>query len=65
MKTGQVISTRVDLFPEQYTSRLSSLQDDLDPMPAAQIKAVVEREVRRRLSLRALCVRECACVRVK
>ena len=45
VKTGQVISTRVDLFPEQYTSRLASLQDDLDPMPAAQVKAVVEREL--------------------
>ena len=33
VKTGQVISTRVDLFPEQYTSRLASLQDSLDPMP--------------------------------
>ena len=33
----QVISTRVDLFPEQYTSRLASLQDDLDPMPASQV----------------------------
>ena len=45
VKTGQVISTRVDLFPEQYTSKLASLQDDLDPMPAEQIKAVVEREL--------------------
>jgi aarF domain-containing kinase len=45
VKTGQVISTRVDLFPEQYTSKLASLQDDLDAMPAAQIKAVVKREL--------------------
>ena len=45
VKTGQVISTRVDLFPEEYTTRLASLQDDLDPMPAAQIKSVVEREL--------------------
>lgn len=45
VKTGQVISTRVDLFPEQYTSRLSSLQDGLDPMPASQIRAVVEEEL--------------------
>ena len=40
-----MISTRVDLFPEQYTTQLASLQDDLDPMPAAQIKAVVQREL--------------------
>ena len=45
VKTGQVISTRVDLFPEQYTSKLASLQDDLDPMPADVIKAVVVREL--------------------
>ena len=45
VKTGQVISTRVDLFPEQYTSRLSSLQDGLDPMPASQVRAVVEEEL--------------------
>ena len=37
VKTGQVISTRVDLFPEQYTSRLASLQDDLDPMPTETV----------------------------
>jgi hypothetical protein len=45
VKTGQVISTRVDLFPEQYTTRLASLQDDLDAMPAEVIKQVVEREL--------------------
>ena len=45
VKTGQVISTRVDLFPEQYTSRLSSLQDSLDPMPASVVREVVEREL--------------------
>uniref|UniRef100_A0A7S2N3Z5 Protein kinase domain-containing protein n=1 Tax=Haptolina brevifila TaxID=156173 RepID=A0A7S2N3Z5_9EUKA len=45
VKTGQVISTRVDLFPEQYTSKLASLQDDLDALPAEQIKAVVQREL--------------------
>ena len=45
VKTGQVISTRVDLFPEQYTSRLASLQDDLDPLPAQVIKGVVVEEL--------------------
>jgi len=45
VKTGQVISTRVDLFPEQYTSRLASLQDSLDPMPAAVVREVIEREL--------------------
>ena len=27
VKSGQLIATRVDLFPEQYTSKLSQLQD--------------------------------------
>jgi len=45
VKTGQVISTRVDLFPEQYTSRLASLQDDLDPMPVEVVREVVQREL--------------------
>lgn len=45
VKTGQVISTRVDLFPEQYTTRLASLQDDLDAMPVEIVKAVVEQEL--------------------
>jgi aarF domain-containing kinase len=33
VKTGQVISTRVDLFPEAYTSKLQELQDSIEPMP--------------------------------
>jgi len=45
VKTGQVISTRVDLFPEQYTSRLTSLQDGIEAMPIEVIRAVVEREL--------------------
>jgi len=45
VKTGQVISTRVDLFPEQYTSKLSSLQDSLDPMPFSLVQKIVETEL--------------------
>ena len=45
VKTGQVISTRVDLFPEAYTSKLQDLQDGLDPMPFAMVKKVVEQEL--------------------
>lgn len=33
-KTGQIIATRVDIFPEQYTTKLSHTLDDLDPLPA-------------------------------
>lgn len=42
VKTGQIISTRVDIFPEQYTSKLAFMQDSLDPLPVALIKRVVQ-----------------------
>ena len=45
VKTGQVISTRVDLFPEAYTSKLQQLQDGIEPMPFALVQAVVEQEL--------------------
>eukprot|EP01041_Mallomonas_annulata_P000519 gene519-995_t len=45
VKTGQIISTRVDIFPEQYTSKLSSMQDSLDPVPAEQIKEIIRKEL--------------------
>lgn len=45
VKTGQVISTRVDLFPEAYTSKLQQLQDGIEPMPFDMVKRVVEQEL--------------------
>ena len=33
VKTGQIIASRQDLFPRQYTEALSGLTDMLDPMP--------------------------------
>ena len=45
VKTGQVISTRVDLFPEAYTSKLQELQDGLDPMPFSLVEKVVSQEL--------------------
>jgi aarF domain-containing kinase len=45
VKTGQVISTRVDIFPVQYTSKLAVLQDELDPLPGSVVKEVVRREL--------------------
>jgi aarF domain-containing kinase len=44
-RTGQVISTRVDLFPEAYTSKLQKLQDGIEAMPFAIVKQVVEQEL--------------------
>ena len=45
VKTGQVISTRVDIFPVQYTSKLAKLQDDLDPLPAEVVRHVISRDL--------------------
>ena len=45
VKTAQIIASRQDLFPEQYTEALSGFTDDLDPMPVSLAKAVVEREL--------------------
>mmetsp|Transcript_57456 Transcript_57456/g.140228 ORF Transcript_57456/g.140228 Transcript_57456/m.140228 type:complete len:638 (+) Transcript_57456:114-2027(+) len=45
VKSGQVISTRVDLFPEAYTEKLAVLQDGLEPMPFEQVEAVVSQEL--------------------
>lgn len=45
VKTGQIISTRVDIFPEQYTSKLAMMQDSLDPLPADVIKDIVKKDL--------------------
>ena len=44
-KTGQIIATRQDLFPRQYTEALSGLTDLVDPMPASLVRAVVTQEL--------------------
>ncbi|CAN0343333.1 unnamed protein product [Ascophyllum nodosum] len=45
VKTGQVLSTRVDLFPEQYTTKLRSLQDSVEPIPTDLVKALISQEL--------------------
>jgi aarF domain-containing kinase len=45
VKSGQLISTRVDLFPTAYITRLSELQDRLDPLPAEVVKAIISQEL--------------------
>eukprot|EP00751_Fragilariopsis_kerguelensis_P033369 CAMPEP_0170963742 /NCGR_PEP_ID=MMETSP0735-20130129/39793_1 /TAXON_ID=186038 /ORGANISM="Fragilariopsis kerguelensis, Strain L26-C5" /LENGTH=585 /DNA_ID=CAMNT_0011380537 /DNA_START=36 /DNA_END=1789 /DNA_ORIENTATION=+ len=45
VKVAQIVSTRQDLFPKQYTDTLSGFTDNLDPMPASLAKAVVEKEL--------------------
>mmetsp|Transcript_276 Transcript_276/g.696 ORF Transcript_276/g.696 Transcript_276/m.696 type:complete len:613 (-) Transcript_276:264-2102(-) len=45
VKTAQIISTRQDLFPKQYTDALNGFTDNLDPMDASLAKAVVAKEL--------------------
>ena len=42
---GQIIASRQDLFPRQYTEALSGLTDLLDPMDIALVRAVVTQEL--------------------
>ncbi|CAJ1339638.1 unnamed protein product [Effrenium voratum] len=45
VKTGQVLSTRVDLFSKPYTQRLQILQDSLPPVDAKEIRKVICEEL--------------------
>lgn len=45
VKTAQIIASRKDLFPEQYTEALSNFTDNVDPLPVDLIKAVIEKEL--------------------
>lgn len=44
IKVGQFLSTRVDVLPVEITSELSGLQDEVPPVPYAEIKRLVEAE---------------------
>jgi ubiquinone biosynthesis protein len=45
VKLGQVLSTRADLLPQPYLDALSRLQDDVESVPAADIRRVVEEDL--------------------
>jgi len=45
VKTAQIIASRQDLFPKQYTDRLSCFTDNVDPMSAELAKAVIVKEL--------------------
>jgi predicted unusual protein kinase regulating ubiquinone biosynthesis (AarF/ABC1/UbiB family) len=45
IKLGQLLSTRVDLLPPSYTDALTRLQDNVDPFPFDEVKAIVEEEL--------------------
>jgi predicted unusual protein kinase regulating ubiquinone biosynthesis (AarF/ABC1/UbiB family) len=45
IKFGQALSTRPDLVPPAYLAALERTQDNIAPVPAAQIRAVIEAEL--------------------
>jgi len=50
IKLGQVLSTRPDLLPPSYIEQLEKLQDDVPPVPVAEIIEIIEHELQGRLS---------------
>jgi predicted unusual protein kinase regulating ubiquinone biosynthesis (AarF/ABC1/UbiB family) len=50
IKLGQVLSARPDLLPDEYIRELKKLQDDVSPIPFADVREVVEAELGARLS---------------
>ena len=47
IKIGQFLSSRSDLLPEEYIKVLSELQDSLPPIPFAEVKLIVENELKK------------------
>jgi ubiquinone biosynthesis protein len=45
VKLGQILSTRADLLPPEYTQELSKLQNSLKPLPIEVINKVISREL--------------------
>lgn len=45
VKLGQVLSTRADLLPQAYLDALSRLQDEVEPIPVADVRAVIEEDL--------------------
>jgi len=45
VKLGQIVSTRADLIPPDIIEELQKLQDEVPPVPFAQLKPMLEREL--------------------
>lgn len=50
VKIGQLLSTRSDLLPPVYLDALSRLQDNVEPVPYAEIERVVQEQLGVRIS---------------
>ena len=45
VKSGQLVATRIDIFPIEFGEKLISLTDDLDPMPFKLVRRIIEQEL--------------------
>jgi ubiquinone biosynthesis protein len=45
IKLGQILSTRPDLLPAEIVEELQKLQDDVPPVPFADVRPLLEREL--------------------
>lgn len=45
VKVGQLIATRVDLFPKEYSEKLNVLVDSVNPLPFDVVRQVIEEEL--------------------
>jgi predicted unusual protein kinase regulating ubiquinone biosynthesis (AarF/ABC1/UbiB family) len=50
VKLGQVLSTRPDLIPAPYIDELQHLQDDVGPVPFAEIEQIIQEQLGGRIS---------------
>ncbi len=50
VKLGQLMSTRADIFPPEYIEEFKKLQDKVPPVPFADVKRVIEGEIKRPLA---------------
>ncbi|MGD9193256.1 MAG: AarF/UbiB family protein, partial [Desulfobacterales bacterium] len=50
VKLGQLMSTRADMFPAEYLEEFRKLQDRVPPVAFEEIRALVEKELRRPIS---------------
>ncbi|MGB4505110.1 MAG: AarF/UbiB family protein [Syntrophaceticus sp.] len=45
VKLGQLLSTRADLLPKEYLQELAKLQDEVTPVPMAEVENVIVQEI--------------------
>jgi predicted unusual protein kinase regulating ubiquinone biosynthesis (AarF/ABC1/UbiB family) len=49
IKVGQALSTRPDMVPAPYLAALERMQDDVAPVPVAEVRAIIEDELGARI----------------